>query len=94
MEKGSIALRADQGLDNELIKTLQKRVTKLEKKLENTIVENHLREHIIVKMLDYLRSLGISLEEIKFQNEVILDKADYIQRNLNRNQDDQGLESD
>lgn len=82
MEKGSI--------DNELIKTLQKRVTKLEKKLENTIVENHLREHIIVKMLDYLRSLGISLEEIKFQNEVILDKADYIQRNLNRNQDDQG----
>jgi hypothetical protein len=68
----------------------QRKITDLEQMMARMDLEREQDRQIMVRQEQYMRSLGISLEEVKDQNEELLEKneeinkkADNIQRKLN-----------
>jgi uncharacterized protein YoxC len=59
---------------------LKNKIKTIEEEMEKLTLENEEKSHIIKvkddkidQLLDYVRSLGISLEEVKDQNDELLD---------------------
>jgi hypothetical protein len=68
----------------------QRKITDLEQMMSGMRLDMKKQEEIMLQQTSYMRSLGISLEEVKDQNEELLEKneevnkkADNIQRKLN-----------
>jgi DNA-binding transcriptional MerR regulator len=53
----------------------QRKITDLEQMMSDMRLSNQRQEQIMLQQAQYMRSLGISLEEVKDQNEELLDKT-------------------